>query len=258
MTFRCHGTEAMTVFGVSIHVVRLCLISTFASCSGDDVESNRMRSSEHSLSARHVASGLSTAQVESATLSGKESELNGLDVPRFPGFDGNYTKFPALAEFHVDASVRNRELLLKIIWYDAPYSGFYDRLVLREDGGASVERYSPNWATQGIRTTQLSQVNLTAIKARIEALSDGAERRYPLKEENRLRYTALVWYKDKTYHRMDFVGALPQSIGELIATVEEDIATVEDRHALEAYREAFRHTPMGATSGQDSRQGSRR
>ena len=161
--------------------------------------------------------------------------------PAYPGFEGDYPAFPEHGEFHSDASVRDEGLLLKVIWYDAPYPDSYERLELREDGRASTHRYVPDAVSRSWRTAQLSQASLRAIKARIAALDAASQRRYPLKEESGARYTAVVWYKDRTYHRNDFVGALPEGISNLVAAIEGEIASEEDRRAREAYREAFPH-----------------
>jgi hypothetical protein len=136
------------------------------------------------------------------------------------------------------------ELLLRVLQFDAPYSGYFQELRLYRDGRALTFRNVPNWAKQASQGATLKESALATVRRSLAAadLSGYSASSMP---QPTGKHTVLILFDGHAYQRRNFNGPLPASIQAPIDVVQKTLKEASDdfekyRKANDAAREAER------------------
>jgi hypothetical protein len=136
------------------------------------------------------------------------------------------------------------EMLLRMLQFDAPYSGFFQELRIFRNGTALTFRNVPNWAKQASHFASLNQSDLATVRRGIAA-ADLSGYTPSLKPQPTGQHTVLIYFDGQAYQRRNFNGPLPSTIQSAIDVVQDAIKAAPDdfekfRIANDAAREEER------------------
>jgi hypothetical protein len=147
---------------------------------------------------------------------------------------GNILDEMTLKEFNDAANARQEDLLLKALWYIAPYDRVYHVVVLTQDGMAYTAREVPH-AHQASKWGRLSAEQLEEVRRMLANpnLKPGSD---PLKFHKGKAHTAFVFFNGDAYARYDYVGSLPSEVQGVLDFVRSEIERQESRRSGEERR----------------------
>lgn len=136
--------------------------------------------------------------------------------------------------FYRDANSRAKPLLLKLLQFTAPYSGFYQQTTLNTNGKASTARNVPDWAMQNSSSAILDDALLTQIKTLLAELNVPATTAFIEPEYNRL-HSVFVFYDGHDFRRLNYNGPNPPQIDAILEILHKEFKrenqAQEDRFA---------------------------
>ena len=152
--------------------------------------------------------------------------------------------FDASNEVRSAKTIVPGELLLRMLQFNAPYSGFFQELRVYWDGRALTFRNVPNWAKQNSQGASLKESELAAVRRSLSAADLSGYSASSMPEPAGL-HTVLIFFDGHAYQRRNFNGPLPATIQAPIDVVQKALnAAASDfekyTKANDAAREAAR------------------
>ncbi len=145
--------------------------------------------------------------------------------------------------FYIDANLRPKTLLLKLLQFTAPYPGYYQHTALNTNGRAFSTRIVPNWADQGSNRAELTDALLAQIKqllAEIKVPSTPAVLE-PLRGH---RHSVFVFHNGRNFVHLNYNGPNPPQIAAILAILQKAfMATAQaKREEIAAHQKRIRET----------------
>src|SRR5689334_3576366 len=128
--------------------------------------------------------------------------------------------------FYADADSRPKNLLLKLLQFQAPYPGYYQQAVIASDGFAFTARNVPDCAVQNSAHAKLNPAVMAPVKQVLGQLSVPATAPAPKPQTGQL-HSAFVFYDGHDYLRLNYHGPNPVQIDAIVAILREAFTTAE-------------------------------
>jgi hypothetical protein len=123
--------------------------------------------------------------------------------------------------FYEDANYHSKTLLLKVLQFTAPYSGYYQETSLDTNGNAFTGRMVPNWAVQNSANAKLDGALLAQIRQMLAQLSVPSTPAFLEPQQGQL-HSAFIFYDGHDFLRLNYNGSIPAQIGVILAIIHKE------------------------------------
>ena len=133
--------------------------------------------------------------------------------------------------FEMKVRRSEKNLLLRVLWMESPYPGYFHVLSVYRSGDVVLIRDVPEWARQGVWETRLDKSVLTQIELQTRGFRD--LNKLSVSTPNRkLQYVGLAYFDGATVQQHFFVGSLPVDVENTVHLIEG--LMLADHNALDA------------------------
>ena len=148
-----------------------------------------------------------------------------------------FQKIPEPRRFNMAAALTD-DMLMLTQWYEAPFPGYYQRLVVRKNRKGTVAREVPNRGTQGAKFGTLSADQMRKLRRMLGELT--LEHTGPMSPVDGERHTAFVFRRGNEVVRHDSIGAPPGEVLRIREFVQDELDRQTTAHYRELVEEALR------------------
>jgi len=120
--------------------------------------------------------------------------------------------------FDVRASNFDEFELLRLVWMESPYPGYFYVLRVYRDGNASLVRDVPDWARQGVGKRKLAPKILAELVQRLGRLDDYSRLTASVADPGQT-YVAVSYTDGSSVRKYRFSGSLPADVERIVRLV---------------------------------------
>ena len=126
--------------------------------------------------------------------------------------------------FEVRASKFDDSELLRIVWMESPYPGFFYVLRVFRGGETSLIRDVPDWARQGVGEVKLAPAILSEMAQRLRHLEDFSLLTVSVADPGQT-FIAVSYFDGSAVKKYRFSGSLPVDVERVVRLVSTAMET---------------------------------